>query len=432
MLRFFFNLLLIALLVALISAQTGAISWQFGPYLINTTTPVMLGALLLLVLLVWLLAKVWFWLKHGLIQRRERRLRLAHARGLEALTLTFSALAGNNLPRAAKTLQKAEKLLGQQALVTWLGAELAARRGDEGRAAQAYQALTTSESAAVLGWRGLLKNKNNSVPQLALTQQALQQKPMAQHDFVHEAHLKALAQNGRWAEIITAAEAARHAGALNKNAARRLQAVAHLMQGLAQKNLAPAEALAEFASACKLAPDLTPASLAYARLLHQQGKEAQALKVLQAAWLLQPHPDVLALYYTFSQKEAPLQRLEQFAAFALKRKDHVLTQLALAELSLAAALYGKARTHAENAEKIRTTSFGKNLLTAISMAESGRADSKAHNANQTPSIGGWQCHACHSHHSAWDAVCDVCHSVATIDWVETEAPAQNLTLTNTL
>lgn len=430
MLRFALNLALLVAIAAWIAAQNGQLQLQWGDRYIELSTASAFAALGLLLLLWWGLAKIWFWVKYGWARRRERRLRRQQENGMTALTLAFSALAGNDLRAAQKAQRHAAKLLTDQPLVAWLGAELAARRGDDTAAAAAYRALTNNPSAALLGWRGLLKQDGvvarAGKNALALSEEALSNRLLAKQAFVHDVRLRELAQRNDWAEALLALHSAESAGAYDKNRARRLAVVIGLMhaRSLAVDN--KSRARDELERAYKKSSDFIPVAATYIDVLLQDNDRATANKVIRAVWSMTPHLDLLDLFVRANEDESPIARLQRFEQFALKRKDHVVTQLALAQLCLTADVFGKARTHLQAAQAMQHTRQGYQLLADLAQAEqqnAALAHDYARQAIRTASVGQWVCKSCNSQHEVWDALCPACGALAEIDWQESNSTA---------
>jgi HemY protein len=425
MLRFFINILLICAAALLISTQEGSVALEYGDQLIEFD--VQTGMALLLILLVWWwsVAKLWFFIKYGFSRRHEKRLRLQQQQGLVALTRSMNALASNDMAQVQKSLKKARRWLGDEPLVLWLEAELAGRRGHDMAAYKLYQSLAAVPDAAVLGWRGLLKQstQHGTADTLRLTQQALAAPDVAKQDFAHELRILTFAQNNQWPEAILALHAAERAGALAKRRAQRLDAVLTLKhsQNLSIDN--PEAAVRQLRQAYKLAPDLAPLVDHYARVLHRQDDRSAALKVLSAAWLVAPQLELVETYQAVADAKDPLHALQMFERFALKRKDHPATHIALGRLALAADIIGKARSHAEQSLAARPTHEGFVLLAAVEQAEHGDSSVAERDARTALPIGAYVCDACGHSGPVWAALCPDCGKVATLAWHDSKAGA---------
>lgn len=424
MIRFALNLALLVALAAWIAAQDGALQLTWGDRHIELSLTVALAAIAIVFVVWWGIAKIWFGIKYGFARRREKRLRLQQEKGLAALTLTFGALAGSDLRLAQKAQRRAAKLLGNQPLVDWLGAELASRRGDQAAATAAYRALANNPSSALLGWRGLLKQDGAAAPTnvLGLASEAMANRDIAKQAFVHDIRLRELALRADWAEAVLALHAATALGAYSKSRARALGVVLEIMYARALRTEDAARASKGFERAYKTAPDFLPAAFAYIDDLLQANDRATANKVIKAVWMMRPHMELLDYFVRANENESPIARLQRFEQFALKRKDSLVTQLALAQLCIQADVFGKARTHLQQAQTMRMTRQGYQLLADLAQAEQNNgqlAHDYARQAMRVAPAGQWTCSACNSQHEIWTPLCPACGALGDIDWRET-------------
>lgn len=424
MLRFAVNLALLVGAATWIVAQDGQLHLQWGAKYIELSTATALALLAILLLCWWCVARCWFWLKYGWARRRERRLRKKQESGLMALTLTFSALAGNDLRTAQKAQRRATKLLGPQPLVLWLAAELAARRGDESAADKTYRVLTKEPAVALLGWRGLLKQSqakdgSGKGVALALAEEALSNPLIAKQAFVHDVRIKELAQRSDWAEAVLALHSAESSGVFNKARSRRLAVVVGMMHVLSQGAGDSRVVCDGLARVYKKAADFTPVAAAYVDSLLALDERTTANKVIRTVWAISPNLDFVERFVRANESESPIARLQRFEQFALKNKEHPATQLALAQLCIAADVLGKARTHIQQAQSFRATRQGYLLLAELAQAEqagSGVVQDHLKHALQAPGLGQWVCAACGSKHEHWSALCRACGGLAEVEW----------------
>ncbi|MGE3771220.1 MAG: heme biosynthesis HemY N-terminal domain-containing protein [Bdellovibrionales bacterium] len=418
MLRFFLNLILICAAAVFISMQDGTVQLRLPGRFIELDVQTALALAFIVLVWWWGIAKLWFYIKYGFSRRRERRLRQAQDEGIAAFTLSLNALAGGDLRLAQRALKKAHKLLGDKPLVMWLEAEMAMRRGEEKVAHKAYQVLASSKEGATLGWRGLLRQQ----PQqgisdvLRLTGEALAVSSIASRDFAHELRIMAFAQQRDWAEALGALRAAEKSGAFTRARVQRLTAVLSLKQGETLFDTNRDDALRLLRAAHKAQSDYLPVVHAYVKALLRIEDESLAHKVLVAAWLVAPQLDLLPLFREAHAGDDSLARLTAFERFALKRKDHVATHLALARLCLDAKILGRARTHAEKALDIRATREGYMMLADVDRADGAHNADAARRALGAPPAGLYVCSACTYAASVWDAVCPHCSKVGTLEW----------------
>jgi HemY protein len=124
---------------------------------------------------------------------------------------------------------------------------------------------------------------------------------------------------------------------------QRLRARLHLLQ--AQDLLAQGEA-AQAARVARLAMDEGGGSAAlalYAKAMASQGKGKKAAGDIEKAWLENPDPTLLAAYRVLIPGETALELVQRVEQLVRNNPDHVESRLGLAEVSLAAELWGQAR-----------------------------------------------------------------------------------------
>jgi HemY protein len=102
-------------------------------------------------------------------------------------------------------------------------------------------------------------------------------------------------------------------------------------------------ALAFALDATKLAPDLVPAAALAGRLLADAGSVRRAGKILEAAWLAGPHPEIAAVYGNVRPGDSARERRARVKRLADKAPGHRESALALAQASLEAGDLAGAR-----------------------------------------------------------------------------------------
>src|SRR5262249_1981173 len=95
--------------------------------------------------------------------------------------------------------------------------------------------------------------------------------------------------------------------------------------------------------AVKLAPDLVPASALAARLLAEGGETRKAIKVLEAGWRAQPHPDLAEVCAHLRPGDAARERLARVETLTRQRPHHVESAFAVARAALDAQEFSAAR-----------------------------------------------------------------------------------------
>jgi HemY protein len=85
------------------------------------------------------------------------------------------------------------------------------------------------------------------------------------------------------------------------------------------------------------------ATLLYAKAMAAQGKGRKAVSEVERAWAAAPDPRLLAAYRVLVPGESALELVQRVEQLVRTNPDHPESRLALAEVSLAAELWGQAR-----------------------------------------------------------------------------------------
>jgi HemY protein len=86
--------------------------------------------------------------------------------------------------------------------------------------------------------------------------------------------------------------------------------------------------------AVKLAPNLVPAAVLAGRMLAEAGSMRKAGKILEAAWLAGPHPEIAAAYANLRPGDSARERRARIRRLADKAPGHIESALALAQAAL--------------------------------------------------------------------------------------------------
>lgn len=95
--------------------------------------------------------------------------------------------------------------------------------------------------------------------------------------------------------------------------------------------------------AVKLAPTLVPAATLAAKFLSEQNQTRRAMRIVEAAWTAQPHPDLADAYAHIRLGDSAVQRLARVESLAAKAPGHIEGALAVARAAIDASQFAKAR-----------------------------------------------------------------------------------------
>ena len=141
----------------------GHVAASIGAFSIETSAPVAILMLAVLVIALLLLFRLLRGLRSiprsGVAWRRRRRAAI----GDRAVTRVLVALAAGEQGPARKEARQARKLLGESPQTLLLAAEAGRLAGREDEAEEAFRALTKQADASFLGFRGLLRQAAGKV-----------------------------------------------------------------------------------------------------------------------------------------------------------------------------------------------------------------------------------------------------------------------------
>src|SRR6201999_731920 len=95
--------------------------------------------------------------------------------------------------------------------------------------------------------------------------------------------------------------------------------------------------------AVKLAPTLVPAAALAAKFESEAHQVRRAMRIVEAAWLAHPHPDLADAYAHVRLGDSARQRLVRVETLAAKTPDHVEGALAIARAAIDASQFTRAR-----------------------------------------------------------------------------------------
>ncbi len=421
----FAALAIVAGVAAWFAENPGQVSIVWRNYRIDTSVGILAGAAGVLAIVSALLYRLWRWLwtltRASRAARGQRRLR----EGFTALTKGFVAVAAGDAEEAKRLTRRAHALLREPALTHLLAAQAAQLDGDDAAARRYFTELLEAPTTEFLGVRGLLtlaEQEGDADAAMRLAQRAEALRPKV--PWVHEKLFGLEVEAGHWAAAErTIRDALKHK-TLDPAEGKRRRAVVLLEQSRR------AEAEDERAEAIKLArralddaPELTPAAIRLANLLHQGGEDRRARKVVEEAWKRSPHPALARLYGALAGASGEdgdaMKQLKAVEKLAQMWPDDPASHLALGWASLEARLWGQARRRLQAAASDKPTATVCRLMAALEEAENGDTPearawyARAAEAEPDP---GWVCGGCGAVADDWSAVCANCGAFDKLSW----------------
>ncbi|MGJ0508051.1 MAG: heme biosynthesis protein HemY [Methylocystis sp.] len=323
--------------------QPGSLTLEFAGQHIETSIPVAIGGLLLLiaaVILAWAIFVALVRLPGRVAGgSRERR----KAKGLDVLSQGLVAVGAGDLARAKKAAQLAEKLLPDEPLTQLLVAQAAQLSGDNTAAAKAFHKMTLKPETKLLGLRGLHVEAKRREDAEAAHHFASKAQDIAPLPWAGAAVLQHLAAAGDWEKAREALEKSVSAKALDLAEAQKLRAVIETAMAIQRERNEPHDALHLARQALKRRPNFVPAAATAARVLIRHGDQKQAMKLLESVFAANPHPDLVEVYLEALPREANSQRVAGVEKLARLAWSAPAGRHALAEAALAARDFAKAR-----------------------------------------------------------------------------------------
>ncbi|WP_277948856.1 hypothetical protein [Magnetospirillum sp. 15-1] len=318
--------------------------------------------------------------------------------------------------------RKADRLLRNPAVTGLLTAQAAQLSGDDDQLRDRYQTMTERKETAFLGHKGLadlaLKAGDCDTARVEAGKAFLLQ-PGAEGLAGMLLDLQVGA--GAWAEAEQVLRTARRRDALPAAELARRRAL--VLLGRAEEALGAgneAQALDWALDARDADPLFVPAVSLAAGLYRRRGKERKAASLLKAAFKAAPHPLLIAGWLALGEGESALERVKRVQELVQANPASPDGHVALAEASLAAQLWGQARTHLQKALEQRPTRAVFQLLARVEREE--RKDEAAANVwlmrAGTDSIPepSWTCGGCGHHTPDFAVCCPACGAPGRLEW----------------
>jgi HemY protein len=347
MYRIILFLLLIALAAAgaaWVAEQTGDVALSWDGWRVHTTLPVFALALAVAIvaaILAWsVLRALWRVPERLRRNRRERR----HARGRHAITHGLLAIGHGDSTAARMHADVARRHAADDPLALLLHAQSAQLAGDRGAARQAFRAMTEREDTRLLGLRGLFieaQRADDPVAAVGIAEEALKLSPAS--TWASHAVLGFRCAGGDWGGALAILDNNLASGLIGKPAYRRQRGVLLTARALELETIDRDLSRETVMEAVKLAPTLVPAAVLAAKYQSEAHQTRRAMRIVEAAWLAHPHPDLADAYAHVKLGDSARQRLVRVETLAAKAPGHLESALAVARAAIDAAEFARAR-----------------------------------------------------------------------------------------
>ena len=317
-----------------------AITWM--GYRVETSLMVAalaVAALVLVAMLAWsILRGIWRSPEQVSLFFRHRRA----MKGYLAISRGLIAIGAGDLRLARRSADEAARLSPGDPLALLLTAQSAQMAGDRAVAERAFREMTRHEQTKLLGLRGLYieaRRRDDAQAARQVAEQATEASPGL--TWAGQAVLDDRCAAADWSGALSALDHMK--GALEKADYRRKRAVLLTARALALEEIDRDASRAAVLEAVKLAPDLVPAAALAGRRLSESGEQRKARKILEAAWNINPHPDIAEAYASLRLGDSARERLTRMQKLAAMVAGQLEGALAVAHAALDAREFAVAR-----------------------------------------------------------------------------------------
>ncbi|MEH6951550.1 heme biosynthesis HemY N-terminal domain-containing protein [Nitrobacter sp. NHB1] len=346
-----FRIILFLVLIALaalgatwVADQTGTIVMSWDVWRIETTLPAFalgLGLLVVATLLVWSIVRgLWQAPRRIRRARRERRSR----RGRDAITRGLLAIGHGDAAAARTHAKVARRLVSHEPLALLLHAQSAQLDGDADRAQRAFRAMAERADTRLLGLRGLfIEAQRADDPQaaVAIAEEALKVSPSS--IWASQAALGFRCARGDWTGALAILEKNVASGLIDKALYRRQRGVLLTARALELEKSDRDASRNTVMEAVKYAPTLIPAVVLASKYLSEANQMRRAMRIIETAWLAQPHPDLADAYAHVMPGDSARERLARVETLAENASGHPESVMAIARAAIDASEFARAR-----------------------------------------------------------------------------------------
>jgi HemY protein len=347
MIRIILFLVLIALAAvgaAWIADQTGDVAVSWGSWHADPSIPVfvlLLGIVIVAAILLWAIIRA-TWRTPERIRRRRRERR--HARGRHAITHGLLAIGHGDSAAARAHADVARRHAADDPLALLLHAQSAQLDGDRVGAQRAFRAMAERKDTRLLGLRGLFieaQRADDPVAAVMIADEALKLAPAS--TWASQAVLGFRCAQGDWSGALTILDNNLSAGLIDKAIYRRQRGVLLTARALELEKVDRDLSRESAMEAVKLAPTLVPAAVLASKYQSEAHQTRRAMRLVEAAWLAHPHPDLADAYAHVKLGDSARQRLVRIETLAAKTPGHLESALAIARAAIDASEFSRAR-----------------------------------------------------------------------------------------
>jgi HemY protein len=347
MYRIILFLLLIALAgagAAWVADQPGDVVMTWGGWRASPKLPVfamLLGIVIVAAIMAWsMLRAMWRTPEKIRRGRRERHL----ARGRHAITQGLLAIGHGDSTAARQHAEIARRHAADDPLALLLHAQSAQLDGDRAGAQAAFRAMAERKDTRLLGLRGLFieaQRADDPVSAVMVAEEALKLSPGS--TWASQAVLGFRCARGDWNGALAILDNNLASGLIDKAAYRRQRGVLLTARALELETVDRDLSRDSVMEAIKLAPTLVPAAVLASKYQSEAHQIRRSMRIVEAAWLAHPHPDLADAYAHVKLGDSARQRLVRVETLAAKAPGHLEGALAVARAAIDATEFSRAR-----------------------------------------------------------------------------------------
>src|SRR5689334_10194733 len=339
---FLISVLAIAWGFTWVADRPGEIAITWMGYRIETSVIVAaftVAALFLVAMAVWAIVRA--------ILRSPEQVSLffRHRRAIKgylAISRGLIAVGAGDLRLARRSADDAARLSPGEPRALLLAAQSAQMAGDTVTAERVFRDMSKRDDTKLLGLRGLYieaQRRNDLNAARLAAEEAAKTQPGVAWAGLALLNYRCAAKD--WSGALDALDHMK--SGLEKPDYRRKRAVLLVARAQALSDVDRDTSRALVLESVKLAPDLVPAAALAGRRLSEAGDVRKARKILEAAWVVNPHPDIAESYANVRLGDSARERLTRMQKLAEKVPGQLEGALAVARAALDAREFATAR-----------------------------------------------------------------------------------------
>ncbi|WP_339763711.1 heme biosynthesis HemY N-terminal domain-containing protein [uncultured Hoeflea sp.] len=341
-------------------------------------------------------------------------------RGYQALSTGLLAAGSGDAAMARKMNKRTKGLLkaDQEPLIHLLDVQAALIEGRHEEARKLFEAMAEDPETKLLGLRGLYLEAQRQGADEAAQHYAETAADEAPHlPWAGAAALSYRTREGKWDEALKLLDRQRHAGTIAAADADRTKAVLLTARAREHVDSDPSGARDDALAALKLAPGFPPAAVIATKALLRQDNLSKAAKILQAAWKINPHPEIAEAYVHARIGDTSADRLKRAERLEKLKPLNPQSLDAVARAALEAHRFDLAREKAEASARLQPCEGIYLLLADIEEAETddqGRVRHWLSQAVRAPRDPAWTADGYVS--ETWEPVSPVSGKLDAFEW----------------